>query len=126
MKYIYFALGLIFTGIGCIGLLLPILPTTPFLLVALCLFAKSSKKAEEWFMSTKIYQKHIDRFVKERAMTLRTKISVLAFASTMLFIAFMMMDNLYGRITIILLVFFKFYYFIFRIKTIQVSGVKYD
>lgn len=123
MKYIYFVLGLLFMGIGCIGIVLPILPTTPFLLLALFLFAKSSKRAEAWFMSTKIYQKHIDSFVKERAMTLKTKISLLAFASSMLLIAFFMMDNIFGRITIILLIFFKYYYFIFRIKTIK-SEVK--
>lgn len=125
MKYIYFVLGLLFMGVGCIGIILPILPTTPFLLVSLFLFAKSSKRAEAWFMSTKIYQKHIDSFVKERAMTLKSKISLLAFASTMLMIAFFMMDNLYGRITIIVLMFIKYYYFIFRIKTIR-NEVKYD
>lgn len=125
MKYIYFVLGLLFMGVGCIGIILPILPTTPFLLVALFLFAKSSKRAEAWFKSTKIYQKHIDSFVKERAMTLKSKISVLAFASTMLMVAFFMMDNLYGRITIIVLMFIKYYYFIFRIKTIR-NEVKYD
>lgn len=125
MKYIYFVLGLLFMGVGCVGIILPILPTTPFLLVALFLFAKSSKRAEAWFMSTKIYQKHIDSFVKERAMTLKSKIILLAFASTMLMIAFFMMDNLYGRITIIVLMFIKYYYFIFRIKTIR-SEVKYD
>lgn len=125
MKYIYFVSGLLFMGVGCVGIILPILPTTPFLLVALFLFAKSSKRAEAWFMSTKIYQKHIDSFVKERAMTLKSKITLLAFASTMLMIAFFMMDNLYGRITIIVLMFIKYYYFIFRIKTIR-SEVKYD
>lgn len=125
MKFIYFILGLLFMGVGCVGMILPILPTTPFLLVALFLFAKSSKRAEAWFMSTKVYQKHIDSFVKERAMTLKSKISLLAFASTMLIIAFFMMDNLYGRITIIVLMFIKYYYFIFRIKTIR-NEVKYD
>lgn len=125
MKFIYFILGLLFMGVGCIGIILPILPTTPFLLVSLFLFAKSSKRAEAWFMSTKVYQKHIDSFVKERAMTLKSKISLLAFASTMLMIAFFMMDNLYGRITIIVLMFIKYYYFIFRIKTIR-NEVKYD
>lgn len=127
MKYIYFILGLLFTGIGCIGIVLPILPTTPFLLLALFLFTKSSKRAETWFKSTKIYQKHIDSFVKERAMTLKSKIMILSFASSMLMIAFFMMDNLYGRLTIVALIFFKYYYFIFRIKTIKNEvRVKYD
>lgn len=122
MKYIYFAMGFIFTGIGCIGIILPILPTTPFLLLALFFFTKSSKRAEKWFRSTTLYQKHIASFVDEKTMSLKAKILVLSFASFMLMIAFFMMNNIFGRITIIILLFIKYYYFIFKIKTVK-SGV---
>ena len=111
MKYLYFMLGIIFTGIGMIGVVLPVLPTTPFLLVAMFFFTKSSSRAKVWFEGTKIYQNHLNDFV--------TKVMLLSFASTMLLIAFLMMDNIYGRITIVLLVIFKYYYFAFRIKTIK-------
>ena len=119
MKYLYFMLGIIFTGIGMIGVVLPVLPTTPFLLVAMFFFTKSSSRAKVWFEATKIYQNHLNDFVTKRAMTLKTKVMLLSFASTMLLIAFLMMDNIYGRITIVLLVIFKYYYFAFRIKTIE-------
>ncbi len=119
MKYLYFMLGIIFTGIGMIGVVLPVLPTTPFLLVAMFFFTKSSSRAKVWFERTKIYQNHLNDFVTKRAMTLKTKVMLLSFASTMLLIAFLMMDNIYGRITIVLLVIFKYYYFAFRIKTIK-------
>ena len=119
MKYLYFMLGIIFTGIGMIGVVLPVLPTTPFLLVAMFFFTKSSSRAQVWFEGTKIYQNHLNDFVTKRAMTLKTKVMLLSFASTMLLIAFLMMDNIYGRITIVLLVIFKYYYFAFRIKTIK-------
>lgn len=119
MKYIYFGLGVLFMVLGMIGVALPVLPTTPFLLVAMFFFTKSSSRAKIWFEGTKLYQNHLDDFVKRRAMTLKTKVMLLSFASTMLMIAFLMMNNIYGRITIVLLVVFKYYYFAFRIKTIK-------
>lgn len=119
MKAIYFILGLICTGIGAVGVALPILPTTPFLLLALFFFTKSSDRAKEWFMQTSLYRNHLDDFVKHREMKLKTKVMLLAFASTMLLIAFFMMDNIYGRMTIIALIIIKYYYFIFKIKTIR-------
>lgn len=119
MKYLYFTLGISFMIVGMVGAVLPILPTTPFLLAALFFFTKSSKKAKIWFEGTKLYQNHLNDFVTRKAMTLRTKVMLLSFASTMLLIAFLMMSNIYGRITIVLLVIFKYYYFIFRIETIR-------
>lgn len=119
MRYLYFGLGIVFMALGMIGVALPILPTTPFLLVALFFFTKSSKRAKEWFEGTKLYQNHLNDFVTSRKMTLKTKVMLLSFASTMLLIAFLMMSNIYGRITIVLLVTFKYYYFIFRIETIK-------
>lgn len=119
MKCLYFILGMVFTGIGMIGIVLPVLPTTPFLLAAMFFFTKSSTRAKVWFEGTKIYQNHLDDFVTKGAMTLRTKVMLLSFASMMLLIAFLMMNNIYGRIMIVLLVIFKYYYFAFRIKTIK-------
>lgn len=119
MKVIYFVLGMIMTAIGCIGIILPILPTTPFLLIALYCFTRSSNKARDWFMRTNIYKDHIYDLVQTRSMILKTKVIVLAFASTILMIAFFMMNNIYGRATIIVLMIIKYYYFIFRIKTIK-------
>ncbi len=119
MKYLYFGLGLIAMVLGMIGVFLPILPTTPFLLLAMFFFTKSSKRAKIWFEGTKLYQNHLDSFVQRRAMTLKTKVMLLSFASTMLLIAFLMMNNIYGRIVIVLLVIFKYYYFTMKIATIK-------
>ena len=119
MKTLYLIIGFLFFGLGAIGVILPVLPTTPFLLVASYCFARGSKRFKDWFLSTKIYQKHLDSFVKERAMTLKTKISLLSFASAMLILAFCLVDVIYARILIIAVMIFKYYYFICRIKTIQ-------
>ncbi|MEG0276948.1 MAG: YbaN family protein [Coprobacillus sp.] len=121
MKYIYMVLGFICFVLGAIGVLLPIIPTTPFLLAAAFLFARSSKKVNDWFVNTKIYQNHLDSFVRERAMTLKSKVMILSFASIMLAFPLLLSDNIYLRIFIVCLYICKYYYFIFKIKTIQVS-----
>lgn len=120
MKVIYFIIGIISIGLGAIGVILPILPTTPFLLLAAICLARSSQRMNNWFVKSQLYQKHLDSFVKERAMTLKTKVSILGFASIMLAFPLFLSDNLYLRIFIICLYAYKYYYFIFRIKTISV------
>lgn len=119
MKVIYFIIGIISIGLGAIGVILPVLPTTPFLLLAAFCLARSSQRMNDWFVKSQLYQKHLDSFVKERAMTLKTKVSILSFASIMLAFPLFLSDNLYLRIFIICLYAYKYYYFIFRIKTIS-------
>lgn len=124
MKVIYICLGFIFCGIGAVGAVLPVLPTTPFLLLAAFFFAKGSERLNKWFISTKLYKNHLESFVKNRAMTLKTKITICSFASIMLLIALVAMNNIPGRIVILCIMAFKYYYFIFRIKTIKPEKVK--
>ena len=118
MRYLLILIGLLATVLGAIGVFLPVLPTTPFLLLAAYCFAKSSKRFHAWLLSTKLYQNHLESFVENRSMTLRTKITLLTFASTMLVIAISFIDSFHVQLFILFLMVFKYYYFIFRIRTI--------
>lgn len=117
MRIIYVILGFIFTGLGALGVMLPILPTTPFLLLALACFTKGSKRFSDWFTGTKLYKNNIEDFVKERSMTLKNKVIILAFASSMLLIPLIVVDLLWVKLFIVFLIVYKYYYFIFKIKT---------
>ncbi len=118
-KFICVSVGLICFTLGAIGIILPILPTTPFLLLASFFFVKGSERFDIWFKNTKIYKKHLDSFVKEKAMTLKQKMTILLFADFMMAFPLIILDSLVIKCIIILIIIIKYYYFLFVIKTIN-------
>lgn len=106
-------------ALGAVGVLLPVLPTTPFLLLSSFCFARGSERFHRWFLNTKLYRNHLDSFVRDRAMTLKTKFCILLPASAMLLIAMYMMSNLPGRLFILFLIFFKYIHFFTKIRTVR-------
>lgn len=124
MKILFICLGFLFVGIGAVGIVVPILPTTPFLLLASFFFAKGSKRFHDWFMSTKLYKKHLESFVKSKAMTLKSKLTILLPVSAMLIITFIFVNNMHARIVLVILFIGKYLYFFTQIKTIKESELQ--
>lgn len=118
-KGIFILLGLLFVGIGAFGVVLPVLPTTPFLLLASYFFARGSEKFNNWFIATRLYKDYLEDFIEDRSMDLRTKISILIPASIMLLIAAFLVDIKAFRYFVAFMIFYKYYYFTFKIKTIK-------
>ena len=116
-RIIWLLAGFLAMGIGAVGVALPVLPTTPFLLLASFCLAKGSDRFHRWFTGTKLYKRHLESFVKNRSMTLKTKFSLLIPASCMLVLALLAMSNIYGRLFIVFLIIFKYVYFFTKIKT---------
>tara|TARA_B100000579_G_scaffold6400_1_gene4876 strand:- start:172 stop:561 length:390 start_codon:yes stop_codon:yes gene_type:complete len=76
-NYIYIFLGLLFLVLGFIGLLLPVIPTTPFILVSVWFFARSSKKLENWLVNHKIFGKSIRDWKEKGAISKKAKMSAI-------------------------------------------------
>jgi uncharacterized protein len=118
VKLLYIIIGFIALGLGVLGLILPVLPTTPLLLLASYCFVKGSERFEIWFKGTTLYKRHLETFVKERSMTLKQKLTILLFADVMIAIPFFILDSLMVRVMLAAVIFYKYYYFIYKIKTV--------
>ncbi|MBQ9494332.1 MAG: YbaN family protein [Treponema sp.] len=124
-KPLWIGIAFIAMGFGALGVPLPILPTTPFLLLAAFCFAKGSDRLNNWFRATKLYKRHLESFVQNRAMTLKTKLCILIPASIMLVFAFIGMSRKdtvgtrIGRTVILILIAVKYIYFFTKIKNLD-------
>jgi uncharacterized protein len=94
--------GLLFTGLGLIGIFIPLLPTTVFLLMAAYCFAKSSGKFYFWLLNNKWFGSYIKNYKEKKGVTLRTKIFTLSLLwITILFSALFMVQNLYVKMVLL-------------------------
>ena len=82
MKWLFLILGLFFVGLGFIGVFLPGLPTTPFLLLAAACFARSSRRMYRWLLSNRLFGPMIKNWQETRSITRKTK--MVAIGSTVL------------------------------------------
>jgi uncharacterized membrane protein YbaN (DUF454 family) len=117
IKIFYVLTGFIALGLGIIGIVLPILPTTPFLLLASVCFMRGYEKLNCWFKDTKVYKNHLESFVKHRSLTLKQKVLILLFADTMIAFPLILTDIKPMKIALIIIILYKLYYFTFKIKT---------
>ncbi|MFP4477889.1 MAG: YbaN family protein [Candidatus Izemoplasmatales bacterium] len=118
MKFIYLLLGSVSLGLGALGVVLPILPTVPFLLLTAYFYSKSSDKFYNWFIHTKIYKRYLEDFIKTRSMTRKSKWQLMIFVDTILVISFIMVDYIPAKILIVALFLIKHYYFYKYVKTV--------
>ncbi|MFC2009985.1 YbaN family protein [Chloroflexota bacterium] len=66
--------GIIFTGVGILGVFVPILPTTPFLLLAAACYVRSSQRFYNWLLNNKLLGLYISNYIQGKGMPLRVKI----------------------------------------------------
>ena len=81
-KYIYISLGILCVILGSIGVVTPVLPTTPFLLLAVFLFSRSSKKLHDMLLKNKVFGKYLYNYFNNIPFPLKDKIFSIAFLWT--------------------------------------------
>ena len=86
-EYVFLVLGTLSLGIGMIGVLLPVLPTTPFLLMAAFFYLRSSKRMYNWMLSHKVFGSYIYCYMKHRGVSQKAKNGTLIFLWSMLILS---------------------------------------
>ena len=101
-KYFYMISGFILVAIGVIGIFLPLLPTTIFLILASICFLKSSPKAGEWLRNHKILGGYIDNYQNNTGLTRNAKITnIITLWTSISLSAFLLTEELYIRIILL-------------------------
>jgi uncharacterized membrane protein YbaN (DUF454 family) len=96
-RYLLIVAGVASVCAGTAGLFIPLLPTTPFLLLALFCFARSSPRLHCWLMNHRIFGAHLTNYLKHRAIVLSIKVLSIAFLWCSLAVSMILVDNPYIR-----------------------------
>ena len=104
MKYLLIVLGSISLALGVIGIFLPLLPTTPFLLLSAALYVRSSDELYQWLIHQKYLGTYIRNFREHKAIPLRAKIiSVAMVWATLTYCAIMVSEEIWIKIIFLIL-----------------------
>jgi len=96
--------GTFFIGLGIIGILLPLWPTTPFLLLAAACYARSSKRFYNWLLNNRWFGNYIKNYREGKRVPLKVKVLSISFLWFAIgYSAIFVVHILLGRIILILI-----------------------
>lgn len=88
-RWIYFGIGWLFFGLGVLGAFLPVLPTTPLMIVALWAFSNSSERFRHWLYNHPVFGPPLQRWYKYRVISVTAKMAALgAMAASIAYLVF--------------------------------------
>ena len=87
MRALFVVLGFLFVGVGIAGVVLPLVPATPFFLLAAACFARASARFYNWLLNNPTFGPTIREWRRYRSIRFRTKVWAIVLMSTMLAIS---------------------------------------
>ena len=121
LRGILVSLGTISLALGIIGIFIPILPTTPFLLLSAGCYAKGSKRFYQWLMKNRLLGSYIKNYKEKKGIPLKVKIvTILLLWSTMTVSIIMIVSNNYIKL-ILFVIGLSVTIHIITIKTLRIT-----
>jgi uncharacterized membrane protein YbaN (DUF454 family) len=74
VRAIFFAVGTLSLVLGAIGIVLPLLPTTPLLVLAVACYCRSSERMTKWVLTNKYFGSYIRRYREGKGIPIKTKL----------------------------------------------------
>jgi len=102
LKYLFIVFGFLSLAAGVIGLFFPVLPTTPFLLLASYFFVRSSERLHNWLINHKVLGTYIVNYSKHRAMKRSTKRTAVATLWLSMCLSMFLVKNIYVTILLVI------------------------
>ena len=95
MKFLFITAGILFVGLAVLGIIVPGLPATPFLLLASAAFIKSSPRLYHWLNNHRIFGSLLKDFAEKKGISLRNKLIsiILMIAMTSISIIFFIQSD---------------------------------
>jgi len=92
-KFLLITVGYIFIGLGIIGIVVPVMPSTIFFILAAASFLRSSKKNYDRLVNNRLIGRYIKNYVERRGMTIRSKLISISFLWITLLISIFVFVN---------------------------------
>ena len=81
VRSVFLTIGAISFVLGTIGIVIPLFPTIPFYMLTVFCFARGSERFHKMFLASSLYQMTVGNYKRDKALTLRTKLTILGFLS---------------------------------------------
>ncbi|WP_172137063.1 YbaN family protein [Adlercreutzia sp. ZJ473] len=111
-------------ALGAVGVFVPVLPTTPLLLLATFLFAKSSPRCHAWVTSTKVYKTYVEAFLEAGGIPASTKVRILTVSFAVMTASAILVQKPLVWVVLACVAVFLLYLMVVRIPTVGLEAVQ--
>jgi len=98
---LYLIIGFLALGLGILGMALPVLPTTPFLLLAGAMFMRSSDRMTTWLFNHKLFGPPVRDYIEHKSVDKRSKILAMALLWPTILVSVVLVDPIWLKVLLV-------------------------